>query len=111
MTLVIAHDPGGLVAAYAAKVLALMLSHGHVAILGLCASACTLVLSLPADQLCAGPQAVLGFHAASDGPDGAMTRLMFADYPPALQARLGALGKQTVWLRQPEISRFVRPCA
>jgi hypothetical protein len=56
---------------------------------------------------------VVGAFAITQYPaavDGAMTRLMFADYPPALQARLGALGKQTVWLRQPEISHFVRPC-
>ena len=108
--MLIAHDHGGVLSVYAAKLTACLLAKCHVVIAGLCASACTLALGLPPSEVCATPDAVLAFHTASDGPHGAFTRLLFAVYPLALQARLGALTDQTVILRWPEIGQFVRGC-
>ena len=107
LTAILAHDHGGVLSAYAAKFTACLLAKCHVVIAGLCASACTLALGLPPDQVCATPEAVLAFHEAS-APSG--TELLFAVYPPALQARLGPLGAQVVTIRAPEIWQFVKEC-
>jgi hypothetical protein len=60
----ITNDRGGLIAAYTVRYQRLASSGESVIIDGLCASACTMVLSaLPYDKICVTPRATLGFHA------------------------------------------------
>ena len=108
--MILTDDHGGLLSAYAAKFTACLLAKCHVVVAGLCASACTLALGLPPDRVCATDEAELQFHAASDGPSGSYTALLFAAYPPALRARLGRLTDAIVTIRAPELWRYVRQC-
>lgn len=56
-----------------------------VRIEGVCISACTLVLSLPAEQVCVANTASFGFHLAgtSEGPDPEFTQALIRRYYPA----------------------------
>ncbi len=78
----IANDHGGVIADYAARYNAWLLSGRSLAIVGLCASACTLALGFPPDRVCVTSDAVLEFHAASDPM---ATMLIYGVYPPAIQ--------------------------
>src|SRR5215813_3948047 len=68
-------DHGGQIGAYINKFERLRSSGQSVVIDGLCASACTLVLSaVPPNKICVTSRARLGFHAAYDfGMNGRMT--------------------------------------
>ena len=58
---------------------------------GVCISACTLVLSLPPEQVCVASTSSFGFHLATigDTPDPEMTQALIRRfYPPAIQAWL-----------------------
>ena len=66
---VIDGDEGGFISSYESHYVALKLSRIPVQIAGDCISACTLVLSLPKDQVCAWPEARLGFHYATGSDD------------------------------------------
>src|SRR5690606_9319691 len=66
-TIRIADDRGGRIGTYLDRYQALSRSDETVAIDGLCASACTLVLgTVSHDRICVTPRARLGFHAAWD---------------------------------------------
>jgi hypothetical protein len=106
--LVIRNDPGGILGLYADRVAALARSGEHVAVTGRCASACTLILALPAAQLCATSGARFGFHAAYQCQDGGTscpvaqrrgnftgTAKLWSAYPPAVRAWLNAHGGLT----------------
>ena len=58
----IAGQPGGAVSSHAARVIDYDNAGTRVRLMGVCASACTLVLALPRDRICVGPGAALGFH-------------------------------------------------
>ena len=70
---------------------------------GLCASACTLVLSaVPPDKICVTPRARLGFHAAYDfGSNGRTitnpeaTMMLYSMYPTPVQRWISARGGLT----------------
>jgi ClpP class serine protease len=63
----IADDPGGRIGKYVEMYERLRASRQTVIIDGLCASACTIVLSeIPANRICVTSQAKLAFHAAWD---------------------------------------------
>src|SRR5437764_14645683 len=68
----IANDRGGQIGSYVMKYQRLASAGESVIIDGLCASACTIVLSeLSRDKICVTPRATLGFHAAWNyGPNG-----------------------------------------
>jgi hypothetical protein len=60
---------GGDVEEFAAKYERIRKSGRRVEIDGQCVSACTIVASLPKDQVCVTPRASLGVHLASDADD------------------------------------------
>jgi hypothetical protein len=93
----ISYDMGGHIVEYQQKVEEWRREGVMVRIEGACASACTLVLGLPKDKLCAGPNAKLGFHKASDFHGD--FQLMRA-YPPKVRAWIewnGGLREEVVW--------------
>jgi hypothetical protein len=59
----IANDPGGRIAEYRAALMQLRESGKPLRLAGRCASACTLYLSLPPEQLCISPNTTFLFHA------------------------------------------------
>ncbi|HKU07922.1 MAG TPA: hypothetical protein VJR30_17770 [Bradyrhizobium sp.] len=85
----IRNDRGGRIETYVLKYQRLASSGESVIIDGLCASACTIVLSaLPPDKICVTSRATLGFHAAWNyGPNGRTftdpdaTLLLYSGYP------------------------------
>ena len=85
----IADDRGGQIGSYITKFQRLRSSGQSVVIDGLCASACTLVLStIPHNKICVTSRATLAFHSAYDfGSNGRTvanpeaTRVLYSMYP------------------------------
>jgi hypothetical protein len=120
-TMRITGDPGGLVIDYVARFEAARASGEPVIIDGACLSACTLAIGiLPRGQVCATPNAVLGFHAAwqptANGgrvTSPAATQAMFEVYPANVRkwiARRGGLSKRTILLKGHELAAVVPAC-
>ena len=119
-TVRISDDHGGRIGDYLAKYQALRLSGERVAIDGICASACTMILgALPRNRICVTPQATLQFHAAWDSTPGgnqvssAGSRLLWSSYPHDVRnwiSRHGGLGQRTIYLRGPELSAMYPSC-
>jgi hypothetical protein len=120
-TMRITGDPGGLVVDYVERFEAARVSGEPVIIDGPCLSACTLAIGiLPRGQLCATPNAVLGFHAAwrltenggrVTSPD--VTRAMYEVYPANVRewiARRGGLTSRIVILKGRELTAMVPAC-
>ena len=88
-------DVGGLVSDYMAQTERYR-AEGREVRLHECRSACTLALSLP--NVCVYPSSLLKFHKAYDQntriADESVSRLLFASYPGAVQARLGGLTRE-----------------
>jgi hypothetical protein len=117
----IADDRGGRIGNYVTKFQRLRSSGQSVIIDGLCASACTLVLStIPHNKICVTSRATLGFHAAYDfGIDGRTianreaTMLLYSMYPAPVQqwiAARGGLAPQMIFLRGQQLQTMYRPC-
>jgi hypothetical protein len=117
----IANDRGGLIAAYIFKYERLASSGESVIIDGLCASACTMVLSaLPSDRICVTSRARLGFHAAwnygANGrafTDPEATLMLYSTYPTPVRrwiARRGGLSPHTIFLSGRPLQEMYRPC-
>lgn len=88
---VIDDDDGGQVDTFIMWYARLKASGAPVVLRGICVSACTLVLTLPRDQVCVEPTASLGFHLWSVGGkvDPALTQATITRYyPPAVQTWL-----------------------
>jgi hypothetical protein len=120
-TIRITHDPGGKIGAYVVKYQRLAHAGESVMIDGLCASACTIVLSeIPHDRICVTSRATLGFHAAWNyGPDGhtftdpEATLMLYSAYPTPVRrwiARRGGLKPQIIFLRGKTLQEMYRPC-
>lgn len=120
-TVRIANDRGGQIGRYVEKYQRLALSGESVIIDGLCASACTIVLSeLPHDRICVTPRATLGFHAAWDyGPGGRTltnpeaTLMLYSNYPTPVRrwiARKGGLKPRIIFLSGRPLQEMYRPC-
>ena len=114
-------DPGGLVIDYVERFEAARASGEPVIIDGACLSACTLAIGiLPREQVCATPNAVLGFHAAwrptANGgrvTSPAATQAMFEVYPASVRkwiARRGGLSKRIILLKGRELAAVVPAC-
>ncbi|RYB03387.1 hypothetical protein [Lichenibacterium ramalinae] len=58
----IENQNGGNVSLHASRVIDYGDSGSHIRVMGSCISACTLVLALPRDRICVGPNASFGFH-------------------------------------------------
>ncbi|WP_213288012.1 hypothetical protein [Bradyrhizobium sp. sGM-13] len=117
----ITNDRGGLIATYIVKYDRLASSGQSVIIDGLCASACTMVLSaLPHDKICVTPRATLGFHAAwnygANGrafTDPEATLMMYSTYPTRVRrwiARRGGLTPHTIFLSGKPLQEMYRSC-
>jgi hypothetical protein len=117
----ISNDRGGLIGAYIVKYERLASSGQSVIIDGLCASACTMVLSaLPRDKICVTSRAALGFHAAwnygANGrafTDPEATLMLYSTYPTPVRrwiARRGGLTPHTIFLSGKPLQEMYRPC-
>ena len=117
----ITNDRGGLIGKYIVKYHRLASAGEAVIIDGLCASACTLVLSeFPHDKICVTQRAMLGFHAAWNyGPDGRTftnpdaTLMLYSTYPTAVRrwiARRGGLKPHIIFLSGRPLQAMYRPC-
>ena len=117
----IADDRGGQIGQYLNRYIELRASGQPVMIDGLCASACTIVLStIPHDRICVTSNATLGFHAAFDfaghgrtvtNPEA--TQLLYSNYPPRVRrwiARRGGLTPHMIFLRGRQLQDMYRPC-
>lgn len=120
-TMWITADRGGRIIDYAERFLLARASGEQVVIDGACLSACTLVVGmLPRGQVCATPNAVLGFHAAwrptaSGGRTSseAATRAMMDVYPADLRGwigRHGGLTPRLIFLRGRQLAAIVPGC-
>lgn len=120
-TVLIRGDNGGLMEDYIARFQQVRQSGEPVVIDGNCLSACTLVLGLvPRGQVCATPNAILGFHAAWQfdksgtrvaSPSG--TRDLMKTYPASIRtwiARHGGLTPNMKFVRGRELAAIVAPC-
>ena len=121
-TVLINGDNGGLMGDYTARFQRARQSGEPVVIDGPCLSACTMVLGLvPRDQVCATPNAILGFHAAwqfdKSGrrvANASGTRELMKTYPPSVRAwiaRHGGLTLNMMFLRGRDLAAIVAPCA
>ncbi|WGR69544.1 MULTISPECIES: hypothetical protein [unclassified Bradyrhizobium] len=117
----IADDPGGQIGEYLSRYSELRASGQTVMIDGLCASACTILLStIPHDKICVTPNATLGFHAAYDfvgngrtvtNPEA--TQLLYSGYPSQVRrwiTRRGGLTPRMIFLRGKQLQAMYRPC-
>jgi hypothetical protein len=117
----IAQDTGGRIEAYVDRYRGVRDSGEKVIIDGVCASACTIVLSsVPRDKICVTPRARLGFHAAWDlGSGGRMitdpeaTRALYSMYPVEIRRWLdqrGGLTPHMIFLSGRELAVMYHPC-
>jgi hypothetical protein len=120
-TIRLSGDPGGLILRYAQRFLQARASGEQVVIDGACLSACTLAVGmLPRGQVCATPNAVLGFHAAwrptnSGGKttSSVATQAMMELYPADVRNwidRHGGLTSRMIYLQGAELAAIVPPC-
>jgi hypothetical protein len=117
----ITDDRGGQIGSYITKFQRLSSSGQSVIIDGLCASACTMVLSaVPHDKICVTSRAALGFHAAYDfGIDGRTftnrkaTMMLYSIYPRPVRrwiAVRGGLTRQMIYLHGRQLQAMYQPC-
>jgi hypothetical protein len=117
----IRNDRGGLIGAYIIKYQRLASSGESVVIDGLCASACTMVLSaVPYDKICVTSRATLGFHAAwhygANGRaflDPEATLMLYSTYPSPVRrwiTRRGGLTPHTIFLNGRPLKEIYRSC-
>jgi hypothetical protein len=108
---------GGVVEAFAAKYEKIKKSGRKVEIDGPCVSACTIVASLPKDQVCVTPRASLGVHLASDSDE--VVDVQYTDwavkkyYPKALQDWIrqhGGLQKAPKFVRGKDLLTIFNAC-
>ena len=117
----IANDRGGLIERYVDRYEKLRASRQSVIIDGLCASACTIVLSrVPRDKICVTSKARLVFHAAWDfgarrrvvtNPEA--TRWLYSMYPSQVRqwiAGHGGLRPRAIFLQGKQLESMYRPC-
>ena len=120
-TMRITGDPGGLVTDYVDRFEAARANREQVIIDGACLSACTLAIAiLPRGQVCATPNAVLGFHAAWRPTENGgrvtspvATQAMYEAYPANVRkwiARRGGLSKRIILLKGRELTAVVPAC-
>jgi hypothetical protein len=117
----ITNDRGGQIGSYVIKYQRLASAGESVVIDGLCASACTIVLSeLPHDKICVTSRATLGFHAAWNfGLNGRIftdpeaTLMLYSAYPMPVRrwiAQKGGLKRQIMFLSGKPLRAMYRLC-
>lgn len=112
--LVIYNSPGGIIVEFERQYAAIQARHEQVQVLGTCASACTMVLGLPRGEACAGPSAMLGFHAGSlwfgGQPWQHATDELARHYPPAVRAWYLAGPGRSLAVTWVPARKFLPPC-
>jgi hypothetical protein len=117
----IADDRGGRIGTYVNRYQDLRSSGESVAIDGLCASACTIVLgAVPYDKICVTSHATLGFHAAwnfgANGrtiTDHEATMMLYSMYPMRVRhwiATRGGLTPHMIFLGGKVLQAMYKPC-
>jgi hypothetical protein len=117
----ITNDRGGRIGNYVMKYQRLASAGESVIIDGLCASACTIVLSeLAPDKICVTSRATLGFHAAWNyGPNGRTftdpeaTLMLYSAYPTPVRrwiASRGGLKRHIMFLSGKPLQAMYRSC-
>jgi hypothetical protein len=120
-TMRITGDPGGLVIAYVERFAAARAIGEPVIIDGPCLSACTLAIGmLPRGQVCATPNAVLGFHSAwrptakgGKVTSPVVTQAMYELYPTNVRkwiTRRGGLSERVIFLKGRELAGMMPAC-
>jgi hypothetical protein len=112
----IGNDSGGYVAEYALRLYEMREARQKVRFVGVCDSACTLFLALPADQTCITEGAYFRFHAPS-APSAsaadAVASYMMRKYPPWVRAWIaaqGGLSDRLATMTYTYAQNFMRTC-
>lgn len=109
-------DFGGEISLYGARVASARERNASVKFGGPCESACTLYLSLPADQLCITKDARFGFHAASGSSKAASetaSAFLMAKYPRWVTAwikRNGGLDAEMIYMDHSYAAKHIDYC-
>ena len=116
----ITNDRGGQIGSYVTKYQRLASAGESVIIDGLCASACTILLSeLPHEKICVTSRATLGFHAAWNyGPHGRTfdpeaTLMLYSAYPTPVRRWIssrGGLRPNIIFLSGKPLQAMYRAC-
>lgn len=110
-TIDITDDRGGFLFLYQMRWEKLAAQGVSVRIAGPCLSACTILLGyIPRKEVCATPNASLGFHLATMQ---FATDQLWKIYPQDIRTWItqhGGLTYQVLWMQAPEIYHFVRKC-
>jgi len=113
-------DSGGRIGNYLNKYQALRKSGRWVAVDGICASACTLLLGVfPHDRICVTPRAVFAFHAAWDlswtgaQTNAPATEYLWSRYPDDVRRWItqhGGVRSKTIYLGGRELAAMFATC-
>jgi len=110
-TVDVSDDHGGLLATYQTEWASLAARGVRVRIVGPCVSACTVLVGyIPRANICATPNAYLGFNWATTEFH---TQQLWSTYPPDIRqwiSQHGGLTNQIIWLRAPQIYKYFRKC-
>jgi hypothetical protein len=113
----IGNDSGGYVAEYAIRLYEMRETRERVRFVGVCDSACTLFLALPAEQTCITQGAYFRFHAPSApsaSAAAAVAGYMMRKYPQWVRAWIDAQGGLTDRLTTMSYGyaqKFMRTCS
>ncbi len=110
-TIDVGGDHGGLVFLYQQKWEKLAAQKVNIRVVGICASACTLLTGyFPRKDICVTPEAVFGFHA---GTFPFVTEQLLRIYPEDIRKWIDARGGLTwnlIWMQRPETYKFFHKC-
>jgi hypothetical protein len=112
----IGNDSGGFVADYAIRLYEMRQARQKVRFVGVCDSACTLFLALPAEQTCITKGTYFRFHAPSAPSASAATAVaayMMRKYPQWVRAWItagGGLSDQLATMDYAYAQNFMRTC-
>ena len=112
----IGNDTGGYVAEYALRLYEMKEARQRVRFVGVCDSACTLFLALPAEQTCITERAYFRFHAPSApsaSAAAAVATYMMRKYPQWVRAWIaaqGGLSDRLATMTYAYAQNFIRTC-
>jgi hypothetical protein len=112
----IGNDSGGYVAEYALRLYEMREARQKVKFVGVCDSACTLFLALPAEQTCIAKGAYFRFHAPSApsaSAAAAVATYMMRKYPQWVRtwiAAQGGLSDRLATMSNSYAQNFIRTC-
>lgn len=115
-TVEIGNDSGGYVAEYALRLYEMREARQKVRFVGVCDSACTLFLALPAQQTCIAKGAYFRFHAPtapSASAAAAVAAYMLGKYPQWVRAWIatqGGLSDRLATMSYGYAQKFMRTC-